>query len=103
MKSMKSLLKEISSSILTSGQIIRAIRKSLGFTLKDVEDISGIKETHLSAIENDFYELSKKNAEKLAATFGVHPTILLFPEGTEPNDEIKKIEARRMKRIAFKG
>ena len=102
MKSLKNILREIQPEALTSGQIIRAFRKSLGFTLKDVETISGIRETHLSAIENDSYELTKKYAEKLAATLGVHPTILLFPEGVEPSAEIKAIEKRRQKLLASK-
>lgn len=102
MKSLKSILQEIDPHPVTSGQIIRAFRKSLGFTLKDVEAISGIRETHLSAIENDAYELTKKNAEKLAATLGVQPTILLFPEGVHPSAEIKAIEKRRKKMLALK-
>lgn len=102
MKSLKKVLFEIDPSPVTSGQIIRALRKSIGFTLKDVESISGIRETHLSAIENDSYELTKKNAEKLAATLGVQPTVLLFPEGVQPSAEIKSIEKRRKKMLASK-
>lgn len=102
MKSLKHVLQEIESAEVTSGQIIRAIRKSLGLTLKDVELISGIKEPHLSSIENDSYELTKKYAEKLGASLGVHPTILLFPEGHESSTEIKAIEKRRKKILAAK-
>jgi transcriptional regulator with XRE-family HTH domain len=97
MQSFKKFLKELDPEDVTSGQIIRALRKSLGFTLKDVEAISGIRQTHLSAIENDSYELTKKYAEKLAATLGVHPNVILFPEGRKPNEEIKEIEKRRKK------
>ena len=102
MKSLKSILHEINPAPVTSGEIIRALRKSLGFTLKDVETISGIRETHLSAIENDSYELTKKYAEKLSATLGVHPAVILFPEGVEPSFEIKAIEKRRKKFLASK-
>lgn len=100
MKSLKSVLAEIDPRPISSGEIIRALRKSLGFTLKDVEIISGIRETHLSAIENDSYELTKKYAEKLAATLGVHPAVILFPEGIRPSFEIKLIEKRRKKMLA---
>lgn len=102
MKSFKNVLREIDPAPVTSGEIIRALRKSLGFTLKDVESISGIRETHLSAIENDSYELTKKYAEKLAATLGVHPALILFPEGVDANPEIKEIEKRRKKFISMK-
>ena len=97
MKSFKSVLKELNPTTVSSGQIIRALRKSIGFTLKDVESISGIRETHLSAIENDAYELTKKYAEKLAATLGVHPSIILFPEGVDPSEEIRAIEKKGRK------
>ena len=71
--------------------------------LKDVEAISGIRETHLSALENDNYELTKKYAEKLGATLGVHPTVLLFPEGYESSSELKAIEKRAKKLLATKS
>jgi transcriptional regulator with XRE-family HTH domain len=102
MKSLKSILNEVEPKPVTSGQIIRAIRKSLELTLKDVESISGIRETHLSAIENDAYELTKKYAEKIAATLGVQPWLILFPEGNSPSPEIREIQKRRKKLLASK-
>jgi len=38
-----------------------------------------VEVAHLSAIENDAYELTKKNPEKIAVSLGVHPLIILFP------------------------
>lgn len=102
MKSMKAILKEIDSSELSSGEAVRVIRKSLNLTLKDLSEISGIQETHLSAIENGSYEISKKNAERLGAALGVHPATLLFPEGIEKSVEIQEIEKRRKKVLAKK-
>ena len=93
-KSLISVLSEFDNQSLTSGIAIRVLRKSLNFTLKDVQSLTGIRETHLSAIENDSYELTKKNAEKIAASLGVHPSIILFPEGYSKSPEVKKIEAK---------
>ena len=93
-KSLISVLSEFDNQSLTSGIAIRVLRKSLNFTLKDVQRLTGIRETHLSAIENDSYELTKKNAEKIAASLGVHPSIILFPEGYSKSPEVKKIEAK---------
>lgn len=94
-KSLISILNEFDNDqSLTSGLAVRLLRKSLNFTLKDVQALTGIRETHLSAIENDAYELTKKNAEKIAASLGVHPSIILFPEGYSKSSEIKKIEAK---------
>lgn len=103
MKSMKMVLKKIDSEELSTGEALRVIRKSLEFTLKDLAEISGIRETHLSALENGSYEMSKKNAERLGAALGVHPATLLFPEGSEKSVEIEEIEKRRKKIIARKS
>ncbi len=97
MKNMKSILKELDSSILNSGEAVRVIRKSLGLTLKDLSAISGIQETHLSAIENGSYEMTKKSAQKIGASLGVHPATILFPEGMVKSAEIKEIEKRRVR------
>lgn len=102
MKSMKTILKEIDASNLNSGEAVRVIRKSLGLTLKDLTEISSIRETHLSAIENGSYEISKKNAERLGAALGVHPATILFPEGIERRTELLEIEKRRKKVLARK-
>ncbi|MFA6236856.1 MAG: helix-turn-helix transcriptional regulator [Bacteriovorax sp.] len=102
MKSMKAVLKEIDAAELGSGEAVRVIRKSLGLTLKDLAEISGIRETHLSAIENSSYEISKKNAERLGAALGVHPATILFPEGVEKSTELQEIEKRRKKVLSRK-
>ena len=97
MKELLGVLNEIDSKPLSTGETIRLIRtKRYNLTLKDIESITMIKETHLSAIENNKMELSLKNAKKLGAALGVHPSVLLFPEGDyEKTDEIKEIEKRR--------
>jgi transcriptional regulator with XRE-family HTH domain len=102
MKSLKTLLREIDPQDLSSGEATRVIRKSLGLTLKDLAEISGIRETHLSAIENCSYEISKKNAERLGAALGVHPATILFPEGIERRSELIEIEKRRKKVLSRK-
>ena len=94
MKTFKKFLNEIDNAPVSSGDIVRALRKSFNMTLKELEYVSGIRDTHLSAIENDSYELTKKNAERLAASLGVHPSVILFPEGYVKSDEMKKIEKK---------
>ena len=86
-KSLISVLSEFDNQSLTSGIAIRVLRKSLNFTLKDVQSLTGIRETHLSAIENDFYELTKKNAEKIAAM----AELSTKEEGSVLNDALGKI------------
>jgi antitoxin HigA-1 len=50
-------------------------------TLKDLEDVTGVKESNLSALENDRIEMTSYYAERLGAALGIHPSLLLYPEG----------------------
>ena len=104
MKKFKDILNEFDSSPLSIGQAIRVLRKGINFTLKDVENLSCIRESHLSAIENDRMELSLNNARKIAAAIGVHPSTILFPNGTDIHiKEINIIEKKRQKFISDKN
>ncbi|MBF0297625.1 MAG: helix-turn-helix transcriptional regulator [Oligoflexia bacterium] len=103
MKKFKDVLNEIDSSVVTIGQAIRALRKGVNFTLKDIENLCKVKETHLSAIENDRMELSLNNARKIAAALGVHPSTILFPNDEDiPMKEINVIEKKRQKLLKEK-
>lgn len=94
-RNFKDLLNEIDPSPLTSGKVIRAIRKNFKMTLKEIEQLTGIKEPNLSAIENDRMELTKHYAEILGAALGIHPSSLLFPDGYEiESKELKAIERK---------
>ena len=80
---MKNLSDFLPDEPLTSGQIIRSLRKNFNLTLADVNSLTHIGETNLSAIENGSKELGVKRAELLAAVFGINPALLLFPNGIE--------------------
>ncbi len=102
-KNVLDLLNELHPEPTTTGSLIRAIRKNFNITQKDIEELTGIKEPNLSAIENDKVELTKKTAEILGAALGMNPASLLFPEGTyEKSKEIKEIERRAAKMMAKK-
>lgn len=97
------LLNQIDPSALTTGSLLRSLRKGLNLTLKEVEDISGIKEQNLSALENDRMEMSVYYAEVLAAALGVHPTDILFPNGKwEKSSQITAIEKKSKQYLAKK-
>lgn len=66
---------------MTPGKVIRAFRKNFGFTLADIEKVTGIKESNLSAIENESRPVGLDIALRLAAFLGVDPSTLLFPQG----------------------
>ncbi len=68
---------------LTPGKVIRAFRKSFGFTLVDIEKVTGIKVPNLSAIEGDKRPVGQEVALRLAAVYGIDPGLILFPNGSE--------------------
>lgn len=65
----------------TPGQIVRAFRTNFGLTLKELEQITGINYTNLSAIEHDRVDVGVRRAVLLAAAFGIEPQQILFPQG----------------------
>lgn len=84
---MKEVLDEFFPGEPTPGELLRALRKRDGFTLKDMEDITGVKDSNLSAIENSHVEMTQYYAEIFAAALGVQPTIFLYPNGKFAKDE----------------
>lgn len=92
------LLNELDPSTLTPGRMLRSFRKGLSLTLKEVEEITGVKEQNLSALENDRMEMSVYYAEILAAALGIHPTDILFPNGKwEKSKQVCEVEIKARK------
>ncbi len=82
----------------TAGTIIKAFRKKLNLTQKDLEGITGISEANISAIEHDKRDLGVKSAEMFSVVFGIHPSTLLYPKSDwEKSKEIMAIEKRAAK------
>ncbi|MGB0453107.1 MAG: helix-turn-helix domain-containing protein [Bacteriovoracaceae bacterium] len=88
---------------VTPGKIVRARRESLGLTQKDVSNLTGIKTTFLSAVENDKRNLGVDTASKIAAAVGLHPSSILFPDDFEVDKEITKIIRKREKLLKAKA
>lgn len=79
----------------SSGSLVRAFRKKFKLTQKDLENITGISESNISAIEHDRVELGVKRAEMFAVVFGIHPSTLLYPNDKwTKSKEIIAIEKR---------
>jgi len=72
---------DLSQVKATPGQIVRAFRTNFGLTLKELEQITGINYTNLSAIEHDRIDVGVRRAVLLAAAFGLEPQQILFPQG----------------------
>ncbi len=80
---------------VTTGSLIRARRLSLGLTQQDIADLTGMKTTFISSVENDRRSLGVHSALKLAVAIGLHPSTILFPNGVEMDSELKAIEKKR--------
>ena len=101
MPSLRKLLEELGTGQETPNETVRTFRKGLGMTLKEVEEVTGIRESHLSAIENGKIEMTQHYAEVFAAAFGLHPTAFLYPRGEfKKSKELDSIERRAKKYIA---
>jgi transcriptional regulator with XRE-family HTH domain len=101
MPSFKKLLQELGASDSSPSETMRIFRKGLGMTLKEVEEVTGIRESHLSAIENGKFEMTQHYAEVFAVTFGLHPTAFLYPNGEfKKSKELESIEKKAKKYIS---
>lgn len=97
-RNFKDILNEVDSSPSTPGKTLRAFRKNFNITLKDLEDVTGVKESNLSALENDRTEMTSYYAERLGAALGIHPSLLLYPEGwVKSTPELADIERKAKK------
>ncbi|MEI8346701.1 MAG: helix-turn-helix transcriptional regulator [Pseudomonadota bacterium] len=93
----------------TTGKIIKSFRKNFNITQKEIADIIGINESNMSAIENDRREIGVDLATRLGAFLGIHPSILLFPNGQEEAihkyrnilNEAKKLIQIKLKKVSL--
>ncbi len=95
---MRDVLHEFITETATPGDMVRAFRKRDGLTLEEMEQITGIRNSNLSAIENDRIPMTQHYAEIFAAALNVRPTMFLYPNGKfEKSPELLQIEKRAAK------
>jgi transcriptional regulator with XRE-family HTH domain len=81
-KNMMHFLQSFFPEEMTSGEVIKAKRKNFGFTLEEISEVTGIDIGNLSAIENDKKPIGLKTAIKIGLSIGLHPSSILFPNGS---------------------
>ncbi len=91
------------SEKVTTGKIVRARRLTLGMTQQDLAELSDVKATFISSVENDKRSLGVHGATKLAIALGLHPSSILFPNGVQMSKELKKIQKRRDRYVSDKA
>lgn len=102
MRDFKKLLNEIAKEndwdITSPGLVVRAHRHRFALTLKELAEVTGIRETNLSSIENGRIEMSPHYAEILGTAFGVSPATLLYPNGSPKKTRELEAVAKRMRK-----
>ena len=86
----------------TSGQIIRAKRKSYKITLLDVEEVTGISQSNLSLYENGKKSLGNVQATKIGLAIGLHPMTILFPSGIQGDHRFDEVTKKAQKLLQKK-
>jgi transcriptional regulator with XRE-family HTH domain len=61
------------------GESVRIIRELQDMSQNDLEKLSGIPQSTISAIENDRINLGVERAKTLARVLKCHPAVLVFP------------------------
>jgi transcriptional regulator with XRE-family HTH domain len=67
----------------TTGKMIKAFRKNFRISQKEMCEALEITESNLSAVENDRRRIGVDLATRIGAFLGLHPGLLLFPNGEE--------------------
>lgn len=95
MERMSKVLYEILGENLTSGEVLRGGRVECGLSQDDLEEITGIKRSNISALENGRMDMTSYYAEILGAALSIHPADLLYPNRiVRKSKEILQIEKK---------
>ena len=65
---------------VSPGEAIKMIRELQGLTQADLEELTGIAQANISALERGVRQLGRERALILAKALKVHPAVLLFPD-----------------------
>lgn len=79
-KTSKQFVAATAHARLSTGEVIHMLRELKGWTQVELARRSDITASNISMLENGRVEIGKKRAEQLAAAFGIHPAIIMFPE-----------------------
>lgn len=81
MKDMRSVLNEILGDDLSPGENLRALRVKKRISQEQLEEITGVARTNISALENNRLEMTSYYDILFGAALGIHPSDILFPNG----------------------
>lgn len=100
MEKMRKVLHDILDQDLTPGEVLRGARVEAGISQEEMEEITGVRRSNVSALENGRLQMTSHYAEIFAAALGLHPADLLYPNRKViKSEEILEIEKRAKKVI----
>ena len=76
----KDFVKATSHAVVTPGESLKMIRELQGYTQEQLAELSGIKQSNISALERNSAQFGRERCLKLAKALRVHPAVLLFPD-----------------------
>jgi len=95
MKPMRPFIQKILAEDLTPGEVLRGLRIEAGISQEQLQDITGIQRTNISALENGRIPMTSAYADIFAAALKAHPADILYPNRKfEKSDELRKVEKR---------
>lgn len=67
------------SEELTHGSVLRILREKNNLSQNQLAELTGLRQTTISGIENNRIKLGVERAKVLARALNVHPAVLAFP------------------------
>lgn len=83
------------------GLTVRALRKTRGLSLAEVEQITHVNKSALSRFERGLEGLGTNNFNKLCATFGTTPSVLYAVAHVASNKPFLVEDGRRLNSLVF--
>lgn len=65
---------------LTPGKALKIYRELNGLSQNELADLTGLKQTTISSLENDRITMGINRAKNLASVLNVHPGLLAFAD-----------------------
>ena len=101
MKKMRTILHDILGKNLTPAEVLKGARIEAGISQEQMSEITGIKRSNISALENGRIQITAHYAEIFAAALQIHPANILYPNGEVlKTKEILLIEKKAAKILA---
>lgn len=95
MKRMRHVIDKLLEDDLTPAMVLKGLRLEKKMSQDDLAEVTGLKRTAISALENDRMGMTAHYADIFAIVFSVRPEEILYPNGyIRKSKELIEIEER---------